>query len=560
MRVTCRRHEHLNRGPRGENQHVAVKTPWWRDAVVYEVYLRSLTDSGADGVGDIDGTRSRLRYLRDLGVDAVWITPWYRSPMVDGGYDVADYRDIDPLFGTLDDARALIDEVHDCGMRIIIDLVPNHTSDQHPWFQDALSAGPGSLERGRYIFRSGRAPGEPPNDWRSVFGGSAWTQVPDGEWYLHLFAPAQPDLNWRNPEVHAEFEDILRFWLDQGVDGFRIDVAHGLIKDSTLPDLGTGHEDLIEPPNRTDHPHWDRPEVHDIYRSWRRIAESYGGDRIFVAEAWVDTPDRLARYVRPDELHTAFNFDFLRSPWQPDSLRSVIESNMNALDAVGAPAIWVLSSHDVTRHLTRYGRPHTRAAGPHHEVLEPVDLELGARRARAALLLMLALPGSTYLYQGEELGLEEVEDLPEEVLQDPTWHRSGHTVRGRDGCRVPLPWRDPVPPFDFTRDGVQPWLPQPRHWAARTVQAESDDPSSMLSLYRDALALRHSLEALGAGEMSWLDSPSEVLLFRRGDELACAVNLGEQPWDLPEHKRILLASATLQDGKLAPDTAAWLEV
>jgi len=539
---------------------VAVKTPWWRDAVVYEIYLRSLTDSSADGVGDIGGIRSRLRYLRDLGVDAVWITPWYRSPMVDGGYDVADYQDIDPLFGTLYDARALIDEVHDSGMRIIIDLVPNHTSDQHPWFQDALSAGPGSAERGRYIFRTGRAPDQPPNDWRSVFGGSAWTQVPDGEWYLHLFAAAQPDLNWRNPEVAAEFEDILRFWLDRGVDGFRVDVAHGLIKASDLPDLSIGREDLIEPPDRTDHPHWDRPEVHDIYRSWRRIAESYGGDRIFVAEAWVATPDRLARYVRPNELHTAFNFDFLRSPWRPDSLRSVIQSNMKALDAVGAPAIWVLSSHDVTRHVTRYGRPHTSTVGPRHELPEPVDLEVGTRRARAALLLMLALPGSAYLYQGEELGLEEVEDLPEELLQDPTWHRSGHTARGRDGCRVPLPWHGPVPPFGFAADGVQPWLPQPRHWAARTVQAESDDPNSMLSLYRNALTLRHSLEALGDGEMSWLDSPPEVLVFHRGHGLACAVNLGEKPWELPEHKRLLLASETLQDGKLAPDTAAWLEV
>lgn len=538
----------------------AVKTLWWRNAVVYEIYLRSLTDSSADGVGDIGGIQSRLRYLRDLGVDAVWITPWYRSPMVDGGYDVADYRDIDPLFGTLDDARALIDEVHGCGMRIIIDLVPNHTSDQHPWFQAALSAGPGSPERGRYIFRTGRAPGKPPNDWSSVFGGSAWTQVPDGEWYLHLFASAQPDLNWRAPEVRAEFEDILRFWLDLGVDGFRVDVAHGLIKDVELPDLGIGQEDLIEPPDRMDHPHWDRPEVHDIYRCWRRIVESYDGDRMFVAEAWVDGPDRLARYVRHDELHTAFNFDFLRSPWRPDSLRSVIESSMDALHAVGAPATWVLSSHDVTRHVTRYGRPQTSAVGPQHELPGPVDLELGTRRARAALLLMLALPGSAYLYQGEELGLEEVEDLPEELLQDPTWYRSGHTVRGRDGCRVPLPWRGHAPPFGFTRDGVQPWLPQPRYWAARTVQAESDDPNSMLSLYRNALVLRHSLESLSDGEMSWLGSPPEVLLFHRGHELACAVNLGEQSWELPEHKRVLLASGTVQDGKLASDTAVWLGI
>jgi alpha-glucosidase len=533
---------------------------WWRDAVVYEVYLRSLTDRSGDGVGDINGVRYRLRYLRELGVDALWITPWYRSPMADGGYDIVDYRDIDPVFGSLDDAQALIGEVHEHHLRIIIDLVPNHTSNQHPWFQRALAAGPGSRERQRYIFRPGRAPGQPPNDWRSVFGIPAWTQVPDGEWYLHLFAPEQPDLNWRNPEVRAEFEDILRFWLDRGVDGFRIDVAHGLIKDADLRDLGIGEADLVEPPGLVDHPHWDRPEIHDIYRSWRRIAESYGDDRIFVAETWVDEPDRLAGYVRPDELHTAFNFDFLRSAWRPDALRSVIDASVEALRAVGAPPTWVLSSHDVTRHLTRFGRPHTDTPGSHREPPPPADLALGTRRARAAILLMLALPGSAYLYQGEELGLEEVEDLPEEVLQDPVWHRSGHTVRGRDGCRVPLPWRGSAPPFGFAPAGVRPWLPQPSHWARRTAEAESGTPESMLTLYREALALRRSDKALGDGTMSWLDSPPEVLVFRRDPGFVCAVNLGETLWQLPDHKLLLLASEPVLDEKLAPDSAVWLEL
>jgi alpha-glucosidase len=538
---------------------VAVNAQWWREAVIYEVYIRSLTDGGGDGVGDIAGIRSRLPYLRDLGADAVWITPWYPSPMVDGGYDVANYRDIDPLFGTLAEAEALIGEVHEHGMRLIVDLVPNHTSDQHEWFRDALAAEPGSPERARYVFRDGRGPGQPPNDWRSVFGGPAWTQVPDGQWYLHLFAPEQPDLNWENPEVRAEFEDILRFWLDRGVDGFRIDVAHGLVKHPGLPDLGSAHEDLVNPPDRADHPHWDRDGVHDIYRSWRRVTDSYGDDRIFVAEAWVSKPERLACYVRSDELHTAFNFDFLRCSWNADSLRSVIGSSVRAMHAVGAPATWVLSNHDVTRHLSRYGRPHTRMAGPSQEVVGPVDVELGTRRARAAVLLMLALPGSAYLYQGEELGLEEVEDLPEQALQDPTWERSGHAVRGRDGCRVPLPWRGSRPPFGFSSEQT-PWLPQPAHWQTRTVEVQEAEPESMLCLYRAALRIRRDHPALGDGTLSWADSPPGVLVFRREPGLLCVVNLSDTPFVLPSHERVLLSSEPMQDGKLATDTAAWLEV
>jgi alpha-glucosidase len=537
---------------------VDVPHQWWRDAVIYQIYLRSFSDATGDGIGDLAGIRSRLGYLRTLGVDAVWLTPWYRSPMADGGYDVADYRAIDPLFGGLEDAEALIADAHEHGLRVIIDLVPNHTSDQHAWFAEALAAAPGSPERDRYLFRPGRAPGKPPNDWRSVFGGPAWTQLPDGEWYLHLFAPQQPDLNWQNPEVRTEFTDILRFWLDRGVDGFRIDVAHGLVKAPGLPDVGTDHEDLIEPPNRVDHPHWDRPEVHEIYREWRRVAREYGPDKIFVAEAWVARPDRLACYVRPDELHTAFNFDFLRCSWQASSFRAVIDSSLHALGAVGAPATWVLSNHDVTRHVTRYGRQHTRGTGPQHEPLEPVDRALGTRRARAALLLMLALPGGVYLYQGEELGLEEVEDLPVELLQDPTWHRSGRTVRGRDGCRVPLPWEGAAPPFGFSSDGVEPWLPQPAHWRDLTVAEQSKSIDSMLGLYRDALHARRHNKAFGAGELTWLDSPPEVLLFRREPNVVCAVNFGDTDWTLPAHNGVLLASHPLRLQKLAPDTAAWL--
>jgi len=540
---------------------VPTDTPWWREAVIYQIYIRSMADGDGDGVGDIAGIRSRLPYLRDLGVDALWITPWYPSPMADGGYDVSDYRDIDPLFGTLADAESLIREVHGCGMRLIVDLVPNHTSHHHAWFEAALAAGPGSPERERYVFRDGRGPGLPPNDWQSVFGGSAWTQVPDGQWYLHLFAPEQPDLNWEHPAVRAEFEDVLRFWLDRGVDGFRIDVAHGLVKHPDLPDLGTDHEDVLEPPDRVHHPHWDRDGVHDIYRAWRRIAEEYPDDRVFVAEAWVAKPERLARYVRPDELHTAFNFDFLRCSWDASALRSVIDTSLRALRGVGAPATWVLSNHDVTRHVTRYGRPHsTRGTGPQRELIEPPDLQVGARRARAALLLMLALPGSAYVYQGEELGLEEVEDLPEDVLQDPTWVRSGRTIRGRDGCRVPLPWSGGEPPFGFGPDGSRPWLPQPSHWRGLTAEAEAGDPDSMLNLYRYALRTRRAHPALGDGEMSWVDGvPPDVLVFGRDPGLLCVVNLSDSPFPLPEHQKVLLSSEPLQNGKLPRDTAAWLE-
>ncbi|WP_414636236.1 glycoside hydrolase family 13 protein [Actinophytocola sp.] len=530
------------------------QTDWWRDAVIYQIYIRSFADGNGDGHGDIDGIRSRLPYLRDLGIDAIWITPWYPSPMADGGYDVADYRDIDPAFGDLDRAGRLIAAAHELGLKVIIDLVPNHTSVEHPWFPAALAAAPGSPERDRYLFRPGA---QPPNDWRSVFGGPAWSRAPGdphGEWYLHLFDVAQPDLNWANPEVRAEFLDILRFWLDLGIDGFRIDVAHGLVKQAGLPDVGHDTDDVLQPPNRLDHPHWDRDEVHEIYRSWRTMIDEYPGEQIFVAEAWVANAERMARYVRPGELHTAFNFDFLRCPWDAGQLREVIDASLAALDAVGAPATWVLSNHDVTRHVTRYGRPHTAGRGPRHDDSGPVDLELGLRRARAAALLMLALPGGAYLYQGEELGLWEVEDLPEELLQDPTWQRSNHTVRGRDGCRVPLPWSGETPPFGF--GAGTPWLPQPAAWKDYTAEVQAGDRHSMLELYRAALRTRREHPALGDGGMRWLPAPDGVLQFARDPGFLCAVNLSPVPVTVPGE--VLLSSAPLEDGHLAPDSAAWL--
>jgi alpha-glucosidase len=516
---------------------------WWRDAVVYEVYVRSFADADGDGTGDLAGLRSRLGYLADLGVDAVWTTPWYRSPMVDGGYDVEDHRTPDPLFGTDADVLDLVTEAHRAGLRLLIDVVPNHTSDRHPWFRAALAGGP---ERARYHFRPGRGAGGelPPTDWRSVFGGPAWTRVADGEWYLHLFAPEQPDLNWDDADVRAEFEDLLRFWFARGVDGVRIDVAHGLLKDPAFPDLGAEDEEIAQPPDRGAHPHWDLDGVHEIYRSWRKIAGEFGPDRVFVAEAWVDRPDRLARYVRPDELHTAFNFEFLRCAWDADALREVIDRTLEALEAVGAPATWVLSNHDVVRHVTRF------APGG--------DLALGRRRARAALLLMLALPGGAYLYQGEELGLEEVEDLPEAVLADPTWERSGHTRRGRDGCRVPLPWSGTAPPFGFAPGGTGTWLPQPPHWRTATAEAQAADPGSMLGLYRAALATRRAHPALGDGTLTWSPASPGVLSFAREPGFTCVVNLSAEPCELPQDGRVLLASVPLEGRRLPADAAVWL--
>ncbi|MFJ4568865.1 alpha-amylase family glycosyl hydrolase [Streptomyces caelestis] len=543
---------------------------WWHDAVCYQVYLRSFADGNGDGIGDLAGLRRRLPYLFELGVDAVWVNPWYPSPMVDGGYDVSDYRNIDPLFGSLPEARALIEEIHALGLRILIDLVPNHTSSQHPWFGEALAGGPGCVERDRFIFRPGRGPGGglPPNNWRSVFGGSAWTRVvePDGmqEWYLHLFAPEQPDLNWNNAEVRREFESVLRFWFDHGVDGIRIDVAHAMSKAPGLPDLGPADIELIGSAAHPGHPHWDREGVHEIFRGWRAVADSYSEPRVFVAEACARNPERLSRYVRSGELHTAFNFDYLTTPWRAEHMRTAIDSSLTTMGAVGAPATWVLSNHDVVRHLTRYGRPQSKSQVhdlADHLLAGPFDLELGTRRARAAALLTLALPGCAYLYQGEELGLWEVEDLPDEALQDPIWQRSGHTYRGRDGCRVPMPWSGDTPPFGFSPDhaGSDPWLPQPREWNRLTVQVQQGDERSMLELYRRALRIRRAHPALGSGSLLWDPTAGPgVLSFTRPPGFQCIVNFRPDPLRLPEHGGVLLSSVPLDSGRLPGDAAVWL--
>ncbi len=554
------------------NQH-ADTTAWWRDAVIYQVYPRSWADSDGDGLGDLPGITARLPHLADLGVDAVWLSPFYTSPQHDAGYDVADYRDVDPRFGTLADADALIAEAHDLGLRVIVDIVPNHSSSDHPWFQEALAAGPGSRERARYVFRDGRGEHgeEPPNNWQSTFGGPAWERVtgPDGtpeQWYLHLFDVTQPDFDWTNPEVGEEMESVLRFWLDRGVDGFRIDVAHGLVKAEGLPDAAMSHAEAA----RTDDlPMWDQPGVHDIYRRWRKVADSYAvdgedADRILCAEAWVLPADAMARYVRDDELHQSFNFGFLMTPWIASELRAEIETSLAAVAAYDAPQTWVLSNHDVVRHASRLGyepRPGLlRMPGIGADDPQP-DAEVGLRRARAATTVMLALPGSAYLYQGEELGLPEATRLPDELRQDPTWERSGRTNRGRDGCRVPMPWEGDAPAFGFGPSG-RAWLPQPESYGTLAVDRQVGVAGSTLELYRTLLRLRRE-HRLGRGTLSWVDLGAEVVAFDVTSESVPAVrvvaNLGVDPVPLPVSAEVLVSSDEMDLAQGLPtDTAVWL--
>ncbi|CAJ1501205.1 alpha-amylase family glycosyl hydrolase [[Mycobacterium] holstebronense] len=515
-------------------------TPWWADSVFYQVYPRSFADSNSDGVGDLDGVTAHLDYLRWLGVEALWLNPVMVSPMADHGYDVANPRDIDPLFGDLAALDRLVAAAHERGLKLTMDLVPNHTSSAHPWFVEALAAKPGSPARDRYYFRDGRGPGGqlPPNNWVSVFGGPAWTRVTEsdgpGQWYLHLFDVSQPDLNWDNPEVFADFERTLRFWLDRGVDGFRIDVSHGMAKPAGLPDMPVTDVKLLA--HQDDDPRFNRPGVHPIHRAIRRVMDDYP-DAVSVGEVWVHDNDQFAEYLRPDELHLAFNFRLLQADFDAQEIRGAIDNSLAAVGLVGASATWALENHDVERAVTRYGGG-----------------AVGLDRARAMALVLLALPGAVFVYNGQELGLPNVE-LPDSALQDPVWERSGHTERGRDGCRVPLPWSGDAPAFGFS-DNPDTWLPMPPAWAQLTVDRQRSDHSSTLSLYRQALEIRRSSTELTGSQVDWLDALPGMLIFRRGG-LVCALNAGDLPVDLPEGQ-LILASAPATGGVLPPNTAAWL--
>ncbi|MBG6224411.1 alpha-glucosidase [Arthrobacter sp. CAN_A2] len=544
---------------------------WWRSSVIYQVYPRSFRDSNGDGMGDLPGITAELDHLAELSIDALWLSPFFTSPQRDGGYDVADYCDVDPLFGTLADFDALVARADRLGVRVIVDLVPNHCSSEHVLFRAALAAPAGSAERAMFIFRDGRGTdgSEPPNNWQSHFGGPAWTRVIDadgtaGQWYLHLFDSSQPDFNWDNPAVRAEFERVLRFWLDRGVGGFRVDVAHALIKAEGLPDWG-GRADGG---SSEGFPGWEAPmfgqeEIHDIYRQWRAILAEYDGERILCAEASIDPLPRLTNWVRSDQMHQAFNFAYLHHPWNAHGLRHVISSSLTAFDAVDAPTTWVLSNHDVVRHASRFGLtdgPPRGGDGIGRSDAQP-DTATGLARARAASLAMFALPGGIYLYQGEELGLPDHTAMPDDARQDPTFVRTAGERIGRDGCRVPLPWQAAAPAFGFVdaEAPATPWLPQPEGWAEYARDVQSADPESTLSLYRTALQLRRDLR-LGAGSLSWSRDfeASDVVAFRNGEVLVM-LNMGEFAAPLPEGTVIATSTpGSVTDGMLAPDACVWL--
>jgi alpha-glucosidase len=540
---------------------------WWRSAVIYQIYPRSFRDLSGDGIGDLAGITAELAQLAGLGVDAVWLSPFYRSPQRDAGYDVSDYCDVDPLFGTLTDFDALIAEANRLNLRVIADIVPNHCSDQHVDFQAALAAGPHSPEREVFIFRDGLGPdgNEPPNNWQSHFGGPAWTRViePDGQagqWYLHLFDSSQPDFNWDNPAVRAEFERVLRFWLDRGISGFRVDVAHALVKAPGLPNWG-GRADgnSSEGFPGQDAPMFGQPALHDIYRRWRSILEEYGPDRILCAEANVDPLPRLAQWVRPDEMHQAFNFPYLHAGLDLNRLRHIITDSLISLDAVGAPSTWVLSNHDVVRHVSRFGYD---GPGPRDgDGIGPDDVqpneELGRRRAAAATAFMLGLPGGAYLYQGEELGLPDSTSIPASMRQDPTFARTGGARIGRDGCRVPLPWRSAEPHAGFGH-GLDPWLPQPESWPTLARDQQESDPASHLNLYRALLAERARL-GLGAGSLAWVEDycTESTLAYLNGNTLV-VMNVGAESLPLPAGEVILRSSAAEATHPLGSGETIWL--
>jgi alpha-glucosidase len=540
---------------------------WWRSGVIYQIYPRSFADSNGDGLGDLKGITSRLDSLAALGIDAIWLSPFYCSPQKDAGYDVSNYVDVDPIFGTLSDFDNLLEKAHGLGIRVMIDLVPNHSSDQHEWFQRALAAKPGSPERAFYHFKDGLGEnGElPPNNWVSMFGGPAWTRVTEndgkpGQWFVHLFDSSQPDFNWANPEVQLEFENILKFWLDRGVDGFRVDQPHAMAKSEGLPDHPYVHEagaGFIE--GRENPPMWFQEEVHEIFRKWRKILESYPGDRAMCGEAYVYPLSLMSKWVRSDEFHQTFNFRFLDAGWDSKKLFDAINESFEAFDGVGAPSTWVLNNHDVIRHASRFGGDYGRATasdgiGSGQPQPDPV---LGLQIAKGATLFMLGLPGASYLYQGEELGLPEHTTLENKYRQDPTFARTNGQRVGRDGCRIPLPWEPEGDSIGFSESGKS-WLPQPTSYKELARSIQEQDSESTLSFYKTALGLRKQL-GLGEGSFSWLAGHQgpETLGYENSG-VKVIYNFGTQPVDLSNFE-ILISSEPLSGKQLATNQCAWIK-
>jgi alpha-glucosidase len=534
---------------------------WWHKAVLYQVYLRSFADANDDGVGDFAGLMGRLPYIKELGVDAVWISPWYVSPMLDGGYDVGNYFDTDPLFGSLEDVQNLIDASHELGLRIVLDFVANHCSSQHPWFQLALASPEGSKERDWFYFKDGQGQGgsKPPNDWKSIFGGPAWTRSQNsdgtlGQWYFHLFDPSQPDLNWKNEEVLSQFDDILRFWFDRGVDGCRLDAVSAIGKDDDYRDMGFASDDLFRPDIWGPVPFFDAEGVHDVLRRWRRVAREYPTEKFLVGEVVVRDVDRLARYLRRDELQSTLSFDLSKIVWNAEAFRQMINTLHGACFERHSWMTWTLSSHDEKRTVSRYSQD-----GPTEGVLGDVT-PTGHRRARAAYLLALALPGSACIYQGEELGLFEVMDIHEDKLQDPIYFRTGKPELGRDGCRVPLPWEKEGPSLGFSTRH-ETWLPQPQSWADVSVATQLNDASSTLHFFRSVLTLRSTIFDDDEWTITWEPSPPGVLILRRGHDFRCVVNFSGGTYRIGDDEKVLASSSPLTDERaIGINNGAWMRL
>ncbi len=538
---------------------------WWRQAVIYQIYPRSFKDNNGDGIGDIKGITSKVDYLKSLSIDAVWLSPFYPSALADGGYDVDDYRSVDPKLGSLADFDEMLEKLHNVGIRVFVDIVPNHSSNLHRWFQDALKAAPGSTERNRYIFRDGKGEnGElPPTNWISHFAPSAWTHesVMGGkynQWYCHLFAPEQPDFNWDNREVQEDFLTTLKFWSDRGVDGFRIDVAHMLKKDLSDP-----LKDIPEPRTLDSRVPgngilFDREDVHEIYKEWRLLFNQYDPPRVAVAEAWAK-PENIYKYASIDELGQAFNFDLLGAPFNADAFKNIVTRNLNIAKRNKSSSTWVFSNHDQVRPATRYGLPLnsdlTKFKNSNGTAF-PLDIELGINRSIAVQMFALALPGCTYIYQGEELGLHEVLNIPESEIQDPQYLRNHKKDKGRDGCRVPLPWNSSGASFGFGDNGAH--LPQPEWFANYSVEAESGRHDSPLEKFRSALALRKEL--ITEEELIWHETQNpDVLHFSRPNGWHVLTNFGVEPFHLDlRGKQEILCSTEWDSAHLPGGATVWL--